>query len=248
MSQVNNRNIQPVYNQVETKFKGPLIAGVYFKNFTEVVAYHNNPENKKFVYPYKTIWINSAANFFYLNPELIDKPGENKSWLPLKTQTEIAEWNSKTSYAKGDTVFVENKIFIARKPSTDKSPLSDSIFDSQGLDNNYWQCIAGDSETYRLAFRVPTKAEDENTYGMFRVFTTIRNPLFQVVVGDIKKDNDVIQYDKQKLAIVENSRIVEPRIEPTSEFDEARGYSYDIIFYQDNKLLETGLEGVVNIK
>lgn len=212
---------QPQLAQLEVKFAGPLVIGSIVESITDLLTLNYN-------YQHKIVWVKEEAANFYL------KTGDgtiSTNWEKIGSRVVMERYNPESSYSKGTTVYLGNKIYNAQIDV----PVGYSPLDYP----DYWLIISGETETKRFIFKNKSS---------IIVYTDIRNPKFEIILGDLVYDeNGIIVIGADGLAKLENKEIVEAYIKQREDLDNSNGIPYEIIFEEDsNESIQ--VSGCINIK
>jgi hypothetical protein len=235
--------VQPQVAQIELLYPGPLIkrsqvetfADLYDKTIVETV------KAQKYYYDQMIVWVKERRSYYYLDN------GDGFSainWKKVNSKVNIEIWSSTEVYLKGEAVFYNSKIFVSKADGNQNhTPLIDYKHDEV---DDWWMCIAGETETYRYAFT--------NT-NSFLVFTDIRNPKFEVFTGTPVMNNGNVVIGGDNLPVYSNIEKMEvfsiQRLDLTPEYDisaQNGGLAYELSFYEDSKLSANAYSGYVNVK
>lgn len=213
---------QPQIAQLELLFKGPLIKDSMVELQKDLPYL-----SKKYNYPHKTIWVKEHGCFYYLEK---GDGSDLKNWKKMQTRVIIEKYNPELKYYNGETCFLSGKIYVA---------LNEVPFNYSPLEYpDYWLCISGETETYRYIFNNTSRA---------RVFTEIRNPKFEIIVGQFQYDaNNVPIIDNDGFIKIKNQEIIEGFIVKPDDVTPNNGVAYDIYFYANGA--PKNLTGVINVK
>jgi hypothetical protein len=216
--------LQPQLAQLEGRFKAPIIKDSAVELFTDLLAF--NPE---FNYKHKIVWVREHASNYYLE----NGDGTNAiNWKRVMLRAVIGPYQQTETYQFGETVWLNGKIYSA----IESVPQYYNPLDYPA----YWMLIAGETITYRYLFF--------NTASIL-LYTEIRNPQFEIVLGTIPLDgnDDPIVDPLTGLIIIENPEIVEAVVKERTDLPPNNGKAYEIQFYADGELSEQ-VSGCVNIK
>lgn len=213
---------QPQNAQLELIFRGPLVKGSQVESLTELVAL-----DIRYNYKHRTVWVKDLESNYFL----IDGDGTQLSHWKKHTNRLIIElYNPLNVYQQGDTVYLSNKIYNAKQ----NVPVG-----TNPLDNlDYWQIISGESITQRFVFK-----QQSNVI----IYTEIRNPIFQIVLGTLETDvnDDYVIGDDGMINII-NPEIIQANIKRRTDLVNNNGKAYEISFEEDS--LPVLLEGAINVK
>ena len=215
---------QPQVAQLECLFKAPLVKDSAVETFNELLLMNPN-----YNYKHKLVWVRDQASNYYLE----NGDGTNAiNWKRSISRAVIAPYNQEEEYQFGETVYLGGKLYSATQ-SVPKyyTPLSYPA---------YWKVISGETITYRFLFF--------NTSSVL-VYTEVRNPLFEIILGEIPLDvNGIPEIDTETgLVIINNAEIIEAVIQERKDLPQNNGIAYEISFYSDSEL-NTQLSGCINIK
>lgn len=225
MAEINKfTETQPQVAQLECLFKAPLVKDSSVALFTDLLKL--NPNHN---YTHKIVWVREHKTNYYLS----DGDGTvGTNWKRIITKAVISRYQSDESYQEGETTYLSGKIYTATQPV----PKYYSPLDYPG----YWLVISGETVTYRIIF--------QNVHSVI-VYTEIRNPAFQIILGDFELDvegNNIID-PVTGLAVINNQEIVDVSIRKRDDLVADNGIPYEINFYE-NSVLSEQLSGCINIK
>lgn len=215
---------QPQIAQLECLFKGPLTTGSVVELFEDLILIPVD-----YNYEHKRIWVKEHKCNYYLDngtgSELIN-------WKKESVRIVITHYLTTELYQPGECVYQNGKIYTAKiNVPEDHNP---SDYD------DFWLCISGETETYRyLFFNVSSVI----------IYTEIRNPKFEIVLGDFVYDGEgnIVINSVTNLAELLNMEIVDASIVKRDDLPPSNGIAYEISFYEDNAL-SVQLSGCVNVK
>lgn len=216
------RQTQPQLAQLELMFCGPLLKDAQVSTFNDLLTLPN-----KYHYEHKLIWVKSDKSFYYL----ANGDGTaSQNWQKQVGRVVIVKYSAAESYQQDDTVYLSGKIYKAKQ----NVPIGTTPLDNEA----YWLCIAGETETYRYIF--------DNKSSVL-VYTEIRNPSFQVIVGTFLLDgNGIPTIGPDGLVILQNQEIVDATVIKRDDLSPDNGIPYEIQFESEGAL--TALTGAINIK
>ena len=207
--------------QLEIVFAGPLIKDSIVNDLSELILLNVN-----YNYEHKIVWVKSEESNYYLYS------GDGSilnNWKKHSTKLILEQYTNKT-YQEGETVYLSGKIFKA----TQNVPLLYNPLDYPA----YWLTISGESLTHRYIF-----INQSNVL----VYTDIKNPLFEIILGTFEQDVDLnYLLDSTGLIKINDQEIVEAYIKRRDDLPNDNGVPYEIIF--ESNLNPIGLVGVINIK
>ena len=172
----------PQLSQVDVRFKAPLVKN----SIVDTVADLTNKLiiNPIFSYPHKHIWVKETESYWYIE-DRVDEQGnqfdgsQSYHWKEQNSRAQLRPWDSTKSYKVGDCVYYDGKIYRCIKYVKAPTPERPAIPISN---EEYWEVIVGEIETYRYIFTVSAETPYVDLH------TEIRNPLFQILLGEIAKD------------------------------------------------------------
>ncbi len=215
---------QPQIAQLECLFKGPLEKGSMVEFESDLILL-----DKTYHYNHKRVWVKEFnSNFYLANGD----GSEPSNWKKESARVVIKRYELTDAYQIAECVYQNGKIYTAKV----NVPNGYSPADYE----NYWLCIAGETETYRYLFF--------NASSVI-VYTEIRNPKFEVILGDVVYDeNNAIVLDEiSGLAKLINKEIVDAPVVQREDLPNNNGVPYEISFYEDDEL-SIQLSGCINIK
>lgn len=225
--------VQPQIAQLELFFSGPLVKDSVVEKFEDLANLKS-----KYNYQHKRVWVKEYGCEYYLS----DGDGTDLScWKRSIGRMVVQKWNKDETYQAGDICSIGGKLYYA-------------IIDvPKGMNpvehEDYWQVVTGEIETYRYLFF--------NTSSVI-IYTEIRNPIFEVILGDIVYDDEdnVVLNPETGLAELENKEIIIPCIYQREDLipkdgellpNDQGGIPYEICFYEDEKP-KIMKSGCINIK
>jgi hypothetical protein len=226
----NTIKTQPQVAQIELLFRGPLIKGSQVETFEDLLTLSLSN-----AYPHKIVWVKAlTANYYLANGD----GTYPENWKPVATRAVVGVYNPEESYQTSEIVYLSGKLYSAKMPvPKNYSPLNYS---------SYWLAISGETYTYRYMFT--------NTTSVI-LYTEIRNPMFQIFIGDISYDNNsnpIIDPETGFIKI-ENAEEAEAEIVERSDLPPNNGRAYQINFYVDSQPIVdveflANFSGIINIK
>lgn len=224
--------IQPQVAQLELNFNGPLIKDAVVEKLTDLPLLKS-----RWNYQHKRVWVKEYSAEYYI----ADGDGTDLlNWKRSIGRMVVNKWDSSEYYQLGDVVSIGGKLYYAiQNVGPGISPLSNE---------DYWQIVSGEIETYRYLFT--------NTNSVL-IYTEVRNPIFEIILGDIVYDEDdnIVLNEETGLAELSNKEIIEACvvqredlliIDGTNTPNNLGGIPYEVSFYADEKLVEKS--GCINIK
>ncbi len=215
---------QPQLAQLECKFLGPLEKGSMVQFVADLTTLDN-----AYHYEHKRVWVKADKCNYYLDngngTELIN-------WKKDSVRVVIGPYIPSNTYQPGDCVYQNGKIYTAKV----QTPIDHSPADF----SDYWLCVAGETETYRYLF---------SNASQIIIYTEIRNPKFEVFLGDFVLDGDeqIVINPDTNLAELINMELVEPFIQKREDLSPSNGIAYEISFYENDEL-SVQTSGCINIK
>lgn len=213
---------QPQLAQLEIIFRGPLVKDSIVNNLIDLTTLNLN-----YNYAHKMIWVKSEEANYYL----FDGDGsEIIHWKKQVGSVVIEQYVSNQTWKQGDTVYLSGKIYKAQQ----NVPLLYNPIDYP----TYWLLIAGESITYRYIF---------NNVSSVIVYSTIKNPIFNIIIGNFVLDIDLnYVLDTDGLIKIENQEIVDAFVKRRDDLPNNNGMAYEIMFEENS--LPVLLTGAINIK
>jgi hypothetical protein len=212
--------------QLECQFKGPLLVDDQVEHFEDLILL-----NDRYFYEHKRVWVKEFKCFYYIDS---GDGTDLLNWKRAKARLLFEPWNNEEYYQQGDVCHFFGKIYIAEidiEPGHNPAQFPE-----------YWDVITGEIETYRYVF--------ENA-AQVRVFTEIRNPLFEIIIGDFVMDpgtGSIVTDPVTGLAMLENQEVVSAYVyQDESVLNDDRGTPYIIAFFADEEPIEL-VSGCINIK
>jgi hypothetical protein len=214
--------------QLECRFKGPLLTDDQVELLVDLVDFEK--VNPQFFYEQKRVWVKEYKCFYYLDS---GDGTDLRNWKRAKSRLMLEIYQDNEEYQQGDACHYGGKIFIAL---TDIEPNHNPI-DFPDL----WDVVTGEIETYRYLF------QDTNSV---LIYTDIKNPIFEVILGDFQYDTDgqIVIDPISGLAILTNQEIVYPYVYFDENEPPASGMPYRIDFYTDEVMSDQLFSGCVNVK
>ena len=161
------------------------------------------------------------------------------NWRKEIARAVVEQWNPTETYQEGDTVHLGGKLYNALKD------VPAGI--SPAINEEYWQCICGETETVRYIFKEVSE---------IILYTEIRNPKFQVIIGDFVVDDEgnYVLDPETGLVMLENQEIIDCHIRERVDIEHREGGGlanndgcpYELRFIEKSQPVK--LTGVVNIK
>jgi len=216
---------QPQIAQLELVFKGPLVKDQQVDTVADLLTL-----KAQFNYVHKLVWVKEYKTFYFLDN---GDGTEAINWVKMASRVVINRYDSETAYQSGDCVYLSNKIYTAIQDV----PIHTSPLDA----DTYWLIIAGESPTSRFLFL---------NVSSIIVYTEIRNPLFEVILGDLvyEADGTTIKVNPVTgLAELENKEIVQAYVIQREDLSNNNGVPYQIIF-SENDDLSVMVSGCINVK
>jgi len=213
---------QPQVAQIEVLFAGPLVKDSQVELFSDLLSLTNN-------YLHRIVWVKELKKNYYLDN---GNGSTELNWKTDKPKAFISLYDNNSTYLQNETVFIMDKMYSAiQNVPVDKSPLNFP---------EYWLSISGNFPTFRYIF---------NNTASVRVYTTIKNPIFEIMLGSFVMNNGSFVFDETTgLIKMSNISIVDAEVifrDDLSLTDD--GIAYDINFYENEELsLQTS--GCINIK
>lgn len=216
---------QPQVSQIECLFTGPLVKGSMVQSLNDLITlditYH---------YEHKIVWVKDTKTNYYLDN---GTGTEISDWRPISTRLVLERYQPDSAYGKGEMVYLSNKLYVA---------LENISIDTYPTASESWLLLNGDSSyTSRHLF--------QNTSSVL-IYTDIRNPRFEIILGTFKLDNQGNQIFNSVtgLAELENKHIVDAPIMQREDLSsDENGIPYEIAFYENSELT-IQLSGCINIK
>lgn len=213
-------DIQPQLVQLDLKFKGPLVSEMQVDLVNDLITLNIN-----YNYSHKLVWVKSAESYYYL----INGNGSLLShWKKFAQKLTIEKYQSNKSYIQGDIVYLNNKLYLA---------LDTIEINTNPVDSNLWQVIVGDIQTVRLMF---------NNQTSIIIYTSIVNPMFEILEGSFEFINSVPVMDTDGLIKVINGEYIDAQITRRNDLPNNNGKAYEISFWENNQ--PYAITGVINIK
>lgn len=242
----------PQLAQLEVRFKGPLLTDSMVENLEDLI--NGDFIDPRFAYQHKHVWVKERRAHYYID----NGDGSVLSnWRKEIARAVVEQYNPAETYQEGDTVHLNGKLYNALKD------VPAGI--SPAINEEYWQCICGETETVRYIFREVSS---------MILYTEIRNPKFQVIIGDFVLDdeNNYVLDPETGLVMIENQEIIDchvreridlihpegggtdpsdpnnknPNPIPDGGIRGGDGCAYEIRFIEKSQPIK--LTGVVNIK
>lgn len=212
----------PQLAQLEILFKAPLIKDSVVATKNDLITLDN-----RFHFIDKMIWVSDEKAFYFLNS------GDGSvliHWSKFITRITIDLYNPLSPYQEKDIVYLAGKIYKA------KQNVPEGELPTQS--GAYWDIIAGESITYRYLFTATSSVI---------VYTEIKNPLFEVIIGDLELDtnNDNVIGPDGLISIL-NQEIIDAHISKRDDLPPSNGFAYEIQF--EENMLPVVMSGVINIK
>lgn len=224
---------QPQIAQLELLFKGPLVKDSVVETLDDL------PKIKsKYNYQHKRVWVKEHnCEYFLENGDGTDI----LNWKRSIGRMVVNKWKNTEVYLAGDVVSIGGKLFYATK----NVPININPVSNE----KYWQVVTGEIETYRYLFY--------NTSSLI-IYTEIRNPFFQVVLGDpvIDEDGAPVLDEETGLIQMHNKEIIDACIVQREDMqnkpgdllpNNEGGIPYEISFFED-EIPKVMKSGCVNVK
>jgi hypothetical protein len=157
---------QPQISQLEITFAGPLVKDSYVETPNDLTSFNVTTN-----YEQKLVWVKSTRAFWYIS----SGDGSLLShWTQLVGAMTIEAYDPAQSagYPEGSIVYQNGKIYKA---------IQDAPFGVPPTNGAYWLAIAGENVTYRFVF---------SNLSTWTVVTDVKNPFFEVILGDIQQNLD----------------------------------------------------------
>lgn len=214
---------QPQLAQLELKFKGPLVVGSQVNLFTDLFLLDINSN-----YEHKRVWVKeNVANYYLAN-------GDGRlaiNWKKESQKVTMLLFEPLNTYNKDECVYVGSKFYLALQNVPEQTYPIDSPL--------YWLPITAETLTYRYLF--------QNTSSV-RIYTEVRNPIFEIIIGTIKLEDGLPVIDSVTgLTLLENQEVVDASVILRDDILPDNGIAYDIEFYE-NDSLSAQVSGYINIK
>lgn len=224
---------QPQLAQLELLFKGPLVKDSQVEKLSDLVLLKS-----KYHFQHKRVWVKEYACYYFLENGDGSDP---LNWKRAVGRMVVNRWNKDEVYQTGDVVSIGGKLYYA----TQDVPININPVENE----NYWQVVTGEVETYRYLFF--------NT-SQILIYTELRNPVFEVILGDVVFDEEgnVVINPETGLAELTSKEIVLPCVYQREDLipepgellpDDKGGIPYEISFFED-ELLKVQKSGCINIK
>lgn len=224
---------QPQLAQLEILFKGPLIKDSMVEKLEDLPRLKS-----KYHFQHKRVWVKEyACNYYLDNGDGTDI----LNWKRAIGRMVVNKWNKDEVYQAGDVVSIGGKLYYA---------IMDVPIGMNPIEHeDYWQVVTGEIETYRyLFFNVSS----------IIIYTEIRNPIFEVILGDVMYDDEgnVVINEETGLAELSNKEIIEACVVQREDLlpkpgellpNDQGGIPYEISFYEDEKL-KIQKSGCINVK
>ena len=215
---------QPQIAQFEIQFAGPLTTDQQVESVNDLLLLKSD-----YNYIHKLVWVKQAKTFYYI---VAGNGTDIANWQKFTVKAGITRYDTESSYEQGESVYLSGKIYTAlQNVPIQRSPLS---YES------YWLLISGEANTKRFLF--------QNASSVI-VYTEIRNPIFQIMLGDFEYDSEgLISIDSNTgLAIINNVKYVEAFVKLREDLLENNGIPYEISFFENDAPKEM-LSGCINVK
>lgn len=213
----------PQIAQLQIQFAGPLTDSERVEKVEDLILL-----NPKYLYQQKMVWVKERKAFYFIdNGDGTDLD----NWKKQIARLVVDKWIETEEYQKGDCVYWNRKLYKALQDVPRGYNPSDFEM--------YWECICGETETYRYLFINASSV---------LVYTEIRNPIFETIVGTfILDENGYPTVDPEtQMIIVENQEIVHGFVKKREDLPFNDGFPYEI-FFEEN-MLPVKMNGVINIK
>jgi hypothetical protein len=208
---------QPQVAQLELTFAGPLVKDSYVESSADLINFNITTN-----YEQKLIWSKADRAFWYLNS------GDGSMiahWKMLIGRITLEQYDPVVAYQADSVVFQAGKIYKAR--------VDVEANNNPEQNGDKWLLIAGESVTYRFVFKDVSQTT---------IVTAIRNPLFEIIIGDIQMDGNTYVLDDDGMIKVLNQEIVEATVKK-SDVDPQ---TYIISFESD--MLPYVMSGIINVR
>jgi len=216
--------IQPQLAQLEIQFKGPLVVGDQVESISDLLLLNEN-----FAYEHKRVWVKESKAMFYLDNGDGTQP---INWKRDSQKLSISKYEQINPYLKDECVYIGSKLYIALQN------VPAQIFPYDAPD--FWLPITAEVATYRYLF---------SNASSVRIYTEIRNPKFEIIIGTFKLNGDGSQFldPITGLAVLENQERVDAPVILRDDILPDNGVAYDIEFYEE-EILTAQTSGCINIK
>lgn len=232
---------QPYLAQLELLFNGPLLKDSVVEKLDDLTKV-----NQVNLYQHKRIWVKEFKCEYYLDNGNGSLP---TNWKRAVGRMVVNNWDNNEHYQKGDIVSLAGKLYHALSDNTDKSPATYE---------DIWEVVTGEIETYRFLFFNASEVT---------IYTEIRNPIFEVIKGDVIYEIKHIGTDEIKipvlnpetgLAELENKEIIDAYVvqredlkikdgtQIPSDNEKDGGVPYTFYFYENEQPIS--LSGCINVK
>lgn len=224
----------PQLAQLEVRFKGPLLTDSMVENLEDLI--NGDFIDPRFAYQHKHVWVKERRAHYYID----NGDGSVLSnWRKEIARAVVEQWNPTETYQEGDTLHLGGKLYNALKD------VPAGI--SPAINEEYWQCICGETETVRYIFKEVSE---------IILYTEIRNPKFQVIIGDFVVDDEgnYVLDPETGLVMLENQEIIDCHVRERVDMEHREGGGlanndgcpYELRFIEKSQPVK--LTGVVNIK
>lgn len=220
-----NLTTQPQIAQLELKFKAPPFKGMAVETEADLLGLNIDTN-----YHHKLVWVRSAKAHYYL---ATGDGSEVINWKRTISRAVINRYDPEETYQVGESVFLGGKIYSAKIPIVKyHSPLSHA---------DEWDVISGEVLTYRYLFK---------TTSSIIIYTSIKNPTIEVMIGDIvyEEDGETAKTDPlDGMYLLENKEVVDVAVHQRPDLNENNGVAYEVTFYENDELTEQ-VSGCINVK
>lgn len=216
--------IQPQIAQLECLFRGPLVKDSAVNTFNDLLQL-----KPQYNYHHKLVWVRDQAANYYL----ADGDGTvAANWKRTISRAVINRYDQNESYQAGESVYLSGKIYSAKQSVPEfYTPLSYPL---------YWKVISGETITYRYLF---------TQVSSIIVYTEIRNPIFEIMLGTIEYDENMLPIIDEETGLIKisNAEIVEAAVVERIDLPKNNGAAYEVKFFE-NEELSVQVSGVINVK
>lgn len=214
---------QPAIAQLQIQFAGPLTDSDRVEKVADLILL-----NPKYMYQQKLVWVKEHKSFYFLDS---GDGTELENWKKQIARLVVDIYDETKEYQKDDCIYWNKKLYKAKQDV----PVGFNPSDYEA----YWECICGETETYRYLF---------TNVSSTIVYTEIRNPLFEILMGTFVPDvNGYPSIDPNTgMVILLNQEIVEGHVVKRDDLPFNDGVAYEIQF--EENMLPVNLSGVINIK
>lgn len=175
----------PVLSQYDILFSAPLWADMQVETIDDL-------QNVKYLYPSKLVWVKSESMWYYYQTSKTTLVNGVEViqliWEKQSSRSEITVYSPADDYKKGESVFIDGKIYTALMDINKlETPLVSYI-------PAKWLCVAGNTLTRTNIF---------SNMSVVTITTDISNPIFSVYMKNLDNSYEQIYPSFEKISDTE---------------------------------------------